>query len=519
MANRTAIGIDIGTTGVKAVAIGSGGKLLAESLREHDLICKRPGWAEEDPGDWWENTVLALQDLWRQGTDPASVEAVGVSGMVPALVMLDEREQPVRLSIQQNDGRTADELVELQGQIHGLFERTGSALNQQHVLPRLLWVKRHESEVFARTRRVLGSYDYIALRLTGVASLEANWAVESGLYDIHREVWIEEALAFVGLTVEALPPVNPAGAVIGEVTPEAARLTGLRPGTPVIAGSADHVASALAAGVRSPGDLLIKFGGAGDILYATDRCLTHPKLYIDLHDIPGLYLLNGCMAASGSLVKWFVREFVGDGHTDGTVFAQLDAEAAGVPPGSDGLVVLPYFLGEKTPLFDPTARGVFFGLTLSHKRGHLYRALLESVIYGFRHHLDVICEMGERPRRVLATNGGVKSRLWRQIAADVLGMPITSFRNHPGSALGVAYLAGAATGLFRGWSDVDLFLQEPYVTEPDPGCRGVYDHGYRLYRQIYEHLRPDFQLLHRGPICRQTTPGRGQWFHKFVDGM
>lgn len=502
MSQPVAIGIDIGTTGVKTIAVTRDGHVAAESTREHDLVCLHPGWSEERPEDWWHNAVLSLRDLWQAGIDPRDVTAVGASGMVPAIVTLDGVGEPVRLSIQQNDGRSGAELAELARTLNReeIFTRTGSFLNQQHVLPRLLWVRRHEPENFRRIRMVLGSYDFIAMRLTGVPSLEMNWAVESGLWDLHRQQWIEEYLDLLGLPDGVLPPVNFPLTIIGGVSPAAAADTGLRRGTPVLAGSADHVASALAAGVRRPGDLLVKFGGAGDILYCTDRMLTHRQLYFDLHDVPGMYLLNGCMAASGSLVKWYVREFVDREGADPGVFARLDQEAEQVPPGSDGLVVLPYFLGEKTPLFDPAARGVLFGLTLSHTRGHVFRAMLEAVIYGFRHHLDVIREAGEEPRRVLATNGGVRSKLWRQIAADVLGMPVTSFRNHPGSALGVAFLAGMAGGMFTDWAEMDLFLAESYVSEPDPAHKGAYDLGYRLYRQIYTHLRPDFGLLERGRV-------------------
>ena len=411
---RWAMGLDIGTTGVKGILIGSGGEQTAEVIALHDLRSPHPGWSEEDPQDWWAGVVAVCRQLLA-GRDPRDVAVVGCSGMVPALVLLDDEGHVLRPAILQNDARAVEEIVLLREALdqEQLFLRTGGYTNQQHVGPRLMWVQRHEPQIWHRTRRVLGSYDYIAHRLTGAWSLEINWAVESGLFNIHTREWEEDLLEVSGLSVDLFPPVRFPTEVIGEVSREAAEATGLAPGTPVVAGSADHVASALAAGLRDAGDLLIKFGGAGDILYCLDRLEIHPQLYIDYHDIPGRYLLNGCMAASGSLVKWFVTEVLG-WEAGGATYRRLDEEATDVPPASDGLIVLPYFLGEKTPIFDPEARGVFFGLTLSHGRGHLFRAILEAVIYGFRHHLEILRERGYPITRVGRRRRGAQ----RPLAAD-----------------------------------------------------------------------------------------------------
>jgi xylulokinase len=489
---RCVLGIDIGTTGVKGLLIGPGGERVAEAMAAHDLRSPYPGWAEEDPAEWWQGVQTVCRQLLHK-RDPREIVAVGCSGMVPALVLLDEAGQVLRPSIQQNDARAVEEIEQLRRELdqERLFAITGGYTNQQHVGPRLMWVQRHEPEVWRRTRWVMGSYDYIVYRLTGQRSLEINWAVESGLLNIHRREWDTDLLRASGLHPELFPPVRFPTEVVGEVTPAAAEETGLAPGTPVIAGSADHVASALAAGLRENGDLLIKFGGAGDILYCLDRLETHPQLYIDYHDIPGRYLLNGCMAASGSLVKWFVTEVLG-WEASGESYRRLDEAAARVPPASDGLIVLPYFLGEKTPIFDAQARGIFFGLTLSHGRGHMFRAILEAVIYGFQHHVEVLTARGYTIRRVVATDGGVRSGLWRQIAADVLGLPITSFPEHPGSALGVAFVAGMAVGLFRDWAEIEAFAGQALRNEPDPKAHARYQEAYRLYRQLYEALKPLF---------------------------
>jgi xylulokinase len=493
-----AIGVDIGTTGVKAALIEVDGRILADATVEHDLHSPHTGWAEEDPHDWIAGTVAALRKLTQSPEfDPDGIAAIGVSGMVPAMVLLDEHSQPVRPSIQQNDARAIAEVAELSERVDqdALYRLTGGYTNQQHIAPRLLWVQRNEPDAWQRTRTILGSYDLVTAWLCDASpaacSLELNWAIESGLYDFRERRWVPELLAAVELDPTYFPPVHEPTDVVGELGPDASTATGLPVGIPVVAGSADHIASALAAALREDGDTLIKFGGAGDILYCSAEPITHPSLFIDAHDIPGKYLLNGCMAASGSLVKWYVSEILGL-STAKTTLQELDREAALVPPGSGGVTILPYFLGEKTPIMDPRARGVIFGLDLSHSRAHIFRATLEAVMYGFRHHVDVLREAGLEPTRYMATNGGVSSSLWRQIAADVLNEPITSFRNHPGSVLGVAYVAGMAGGLFSDWTAIDRFLTDRYVNEPHPESARAYDRGYAVYRDLYRRLQSLF---------------------------
>jgi xylulokinase len=496
-----AIGVDIGTTGVKAVLIHRDGRLLDAETAPHDLHSPQAGWAEEDPADWWRGTLTTLKAIsGHPACEPGRVAAIGVSGMVPALVMLDERGEPVRPSIQQNDARAVAEAAALTAAIDqaALFARVGGFTNQQHIAPRLRWVQQHEPEAWRRTRTLLGSYDFVTARLAGEpparCSLELNWAIESGLFSLRERRWLPDLLAAVELAGAHFPPVREPGEIVGALDAGIARQVGLDPGIPLIAGSADHVASALAAGVRDPGDTLIKFGGAGDILFCTAEPVTHPSLFIDAHDIPGRYLLNGCMAASGSLVKWFLNDILGEPASKANLAAMDDAARA-LPAGSDGVIVLPYFLGEKTPILDPRARGVIFGLMLHHGKHHMFRAMLEAVIFGFRHHLDVMAEAGLHPTRLIATNGGVSSGLWRDIAASVLGQPVTSFRGHPGSSLGVAFLAGRSVGLFDDWSDIDRFLTDRTVNAPDQDDRIRYDRAYSVYRELYTRLADLFPRL------------------------
>ncbi len=488
------LGIDIGTTSVKAILLSQQGHIIEEATASHNLLSLHPNWAEEDANIWWANTQACIKDLLARAPEVVPyIKSIGVSGMVPAIVLLDNAGNPLRNTIQQNDARATTQIDAVAAALNqeDLFAKTGGYTNQQHVLPRMLWVKENEPEVWANVACVMGSYDYIVYKLTGVKSLEMNWAVESGLLNIHTRQWLSEQFEQFGFNPDWFPTVNPSIHIVGHTLamPE----LGLPAGIPVIAGSADHVASTLAAGIINEGDLLIKFGGAGDILYCIENIQAGKQLFFDYHIVPERYLLNGCMAASGSLVKWFIADILNAEAPN--VFKELDAKASQVPAASDGLIILPYFLGEKTPIFDPSARGVMFGLTLSHTKAHIFRAILEAVIYGFKHHIQVIEGMGYTPRQIIATNGGAKSKFWCQIAADVIGSPIRSYASHPGSAMGVAFLAGMAAGVFESWEDIHRCLGKADHYTPNPENTAIYQKSYGIYRDLYTQLRGSFDNL------------------------
>jgi xylulokinase len=499
------LGLDIGTTSTIGILIDTDGAVLALADAPVTLHARHPGWAEQDPEQWWANTGTVCRALLAEaGLDGRQVGAVGVTGMVPALVTLDADGRCIRRSIQQSDGRTGAEVAELAREVDAaaFLRRTGNGINQQLVAPRLRWLARHEPDAFARIATVLGSYDFIAGRLAGAPALERNWALEAGFLDLSTGAVAEDLVALGGIGLGTLPPLRPGEAVIGTVTRAAAAHTGLAEGTPVVAGAADHVASAFVAGIAAPGDLLIKFGGAGDVLLATAEPRPDPRLFLDFHVVPGLYMPNGCMAASGSLLNWFVavlgREEAARALAEGArAHARLDALAASVRPGSEGLVLLPYFLGEKTPIQDPAARGTLVGLGLHHDLGHLWRAFLEAVAYGFRHHLEVARDIGYPVTRVIASDGGTRSAVWMQIAADVLGRPVQLLEGHPGSCLGAAYVAGVAIGALPGWGEMGRFVRPARVVEPVAAATATYDEGYAAYRALYDALKGFYPRLSR----------------------
>ncbi len=499
----TLLGLDIGTTSTIGILIDTEGGILATESRPSALVSRHANWAEEDTELWWSNVCALVPALLQSaGLEAGAIAAVGVTGMVPTVILLDASGRPLRPSIQQNDARAVGEIEALKQRIDGddWFRRTGGSINQQVVAPKLLWLARHEAECFAQASTVMGSYDYITYRLTGALSIEGNWALEAGFYNLVRGGLDEDLVRLGGMAPDRLPPLRASGEPAGAVTPQAADETGLVPGTPVVTGCADHIASAFVAGACDQGDLVVKFGGAGDIMLTCERPVTDPRMFIDFHIVPELYVSNGCMAASGSVLNWIVAQ-LGQAEADAaraagqSPHAWLDERASDLPPGAGGLVLLPYFLGEKTPLHDPRAKGTLVGLGLHHELRHIWRAALESVAFGFRHHMDVFEEMDCGVGRVLACDGGAASDLWMQITADVLERPVERLLEHPGSSLGAAFVAGMGTGALDDWSAIGRYARCDRVFEPDAGRTGAYRDAYGIYRDLYRRLETLYPSL------------------------
>lgn len=494
---KAVIGVDIGTTSTEGLLLRPEGDVLARASRATRLSSPHPGWAEEDPEEWWANACAVIRELIEtSGLDPADIAAVAVAGMLPALVLSDVEGRILRPSIQQSDGRCGREVEELISELDegNFLERTGNGINQQLLSAKLRWLARHEPEVHGRIAHVCGSYDYVNHRLTGLRRVERNWALEAGFLDLATGEIASDLVALGRIAASAVAPPIRSDEILGPVSDDAATETGLRPGTPVMGGAADHIASACAAGLMAPGDVLLKFGGAADILVTSAAATADRRLFMDYHLSPGLFMPNGCMATGGSALNWFVatfaRKIADEAAADGTTaHSVLDAMAAATPPGADGLAIVPYFLGEKTPVHDPDASGIVTGLGLHHGLGHFWRALLEGYAYAFRHHVDVIRDIGHPANRFLASDGGSKSRVWMQIVADVLQAEITLLEGTPGSAMGAAWTAAIGTGLAADWSGVARFVREGESIRPDPELAARYDEGYRMYRATYEHLR------------------------------
>ena len=493
---RCILGLDIGTTSTIGILIRPPDQTLALASRPVALRSEHVGWAEEDPEQWWANVGEIVRELLSvSGISPADIRAVGVTGMLPAVVLLDSAGRLLRPSIQQSDARCSAEVAELRAEIDetAFLAKAGNGINQQLVAAKLRWIERHEPEVFARIATVFGSYDYINWRLTGERSVEQNWALEAGLVDLKAHAIDDTLVAFAHIPRAALPRKVASHEILGVVSDQGAAESGLEPGTPVVGGAADHIASALGAGIVSAGDVLLKFGGSVDILTATDHAKPDPRLFLDYHLKPGLFVPNGCMSTGGSALNWFARHFA-SGEAEAaknagvSIHQWLDRLADSRPAGSDGLVITPYFLGEKTPIHDAGARATFDGLTLSHDIGHLWRAMLEAYAYAIAHHVEVMNEIGYRTERFIVSDGGSTSHVWMQIVADVLQQPVQRLAGHPGSCVGAAWTAAVGANFASDWSAISAFVRPADTIEPRSAAAEIYRQGYRRYRELYRCL-------------------------------
>lgn len=491
------IGLDIGTTSTIGILVKLPETVLGIVSRPVTLMSRHPGWAEEDPEQWWRNSCAIIRQLLTEAqVKPSEIAGIGATGMLPAVVLLDTDGNLLRPSIQQSDGRCAAEVEELRAEIDeaAFVRRAGNGINQQLVASKLRWIEKQEPEIFSKITTVFGSYDYINWRLTGARRVEQNWALEAGFVDLARHEIAADLVAHTHLQSGAVPKKAASHDIIGQVSTVAALETGLAAGTPVVGGAADMIASALAAGVVQDGQALLKFGGSIDVLVATGKVAPDPRMFLDYHLIPGLYMPNGCMSTGGSGLNWFAANFAGGEQAAATkagltLHQHLDRLAEAVPAGADGITIVPYFLGEKTPIHDPFARGTITGLSFNHTIGHVWRALLESYAYAIAHHMAVLRDMGHAPRQYLASDGGANSRVWMQIVADVLQAPVQRLKGHPGSCLGAAWTAAVGVGRVADWSGVDRFIQKGDLIQPNAGHAAIYADGYRRFDAVYGSLK------------------------------
>ena len=482
------IGIDIGTTGTKAVLLEVGKGVIASATADTTLHSEQAGFAEADPAQWLANVHSCVRELVdRSACDPGSIVGISTTGMVPAVVLVDGGGNPQHRALLQNDARAVQEIVELSVELgqRDVVAETGSPLSQQSLAPTLRWFQRHKPETWASTELIVGSYDWVLMALGARAHVEKNWALESGLFFIDGKVH-SDIVELAGARPTQLPEVVRAGDIVGQLEPAHAKEMGLPAGIPLIVGGADHVLSAYSAGVSKDGDWLVKLGGAGDILVASATPLVDARLYLDAHPIEGIWLPNGCMATSGSLIRWF-QKLCGIGD-----LVAMDELAADARPAE--VLCLPYFLGEKSPLHDPDLRGVFFGMHLGTSQADMYRSVLEAIAFGFRHHVEVLRERGVTFERAMVTNGGSKSTLWKQIHADVLNTDLHPVIDHPGASLGAAVIAGAGAGVIPSLASIDDYVRLGPTVTPDPSRSAEYDRAYAQWRELGE-LTTD--LAHR----------------------
>ncbi len=490
MTNGLLVGIDVGTTGVKILVVDPAVGQIAQVTRANRLESPYAGWAEADPAQWLANVEAGLREL-SPSLVGRPIAAIAATGMVPAIVAIDAAGSPVRAAILQNDARATAEVEALAEALASTdaHAMTGSLPSQQSVAPKAMWLERREPDAWAQARLVVGSYDWILMALGAEPHVEANWALESGLFTLSGDVFAPAVEVVPGLS-DRLAPVRRSGEVVGQLRGDLAQRVGLPADIPLVVGGADHVLSAYTAGLREPGDWLVKLGGAGDILAVSREAVTDARFFLDEHPVEGLWLPNGCMATSGSLVRW-VQQLLRIGD-----LAAMDDEAAVRPPAD--ILCLPYFLGEKTPRNDPDLRGVVAGLHLGHSAADVYRSALEGIAFGFRHNADVLRSRGIVLDHATVTNGGATSRLWKLIHASVLGVPLRTIRNHPGASLGAAFVAGIGVGTFAEWDEPLTLVLDGDTIDPDPVWADRYDEAYGLWRELGDVTAGTMRALARG---------------------
>lgn len=498
--NEVVIGLDIGTSSTKAVAVDRTGRIVAMERSDHTIEMPRPGWVEQDAESvWWRQPCSLLTKLTgRLGR--RTVSAIAVSGLGPCVLPCDSGLRPLRPAILYGiDTRSTQEITEIEAMLGAeeILARSGSALSSQAAGPKLAWLRRHEPAVWRQTAGWYTASSFVIGRLTGEYVLDHHTASQCDpLYDLHRRDWARDWAEAICPEIP-LPRLVWSDQVIGQVSEAAAAATGIRRGTPVLGGTVDAWAEAHSVGVRQPGDLMLMYGSTMFMVGVFDGAQSHPALWHTAGLSQGVSTLAAGMATSGLVASWLAD------ITSRSV-ADLGAAAADVPPGSEGLLLLPYFAGERSPLFDPGARGVLLGLTLSHTPAHLMRAVYEAVAMGVRHILEAFTAASTEqpagpPRRLVAVGGGASAQLWVQIVSDACGEPQLVPRQTIGACYGDALLAAAAAGLIDPSTD---WTETSRVVEPHASLKPAYDKLYGVYRDLYPATRP---LIKR--LVKEAVPG------------
>jgi xylulokinase len=497
---RLLLGIDVSTTGAKALLVDEKGRVVAAATTPLTVSTPRPLWSEQDPHEWWAGTCRSVRAVL---AEPAArghdVAAVGLTGQMHGLVLLDGEQRVLRPAILWNDQRTARQCDQIRAALGGrarLVRVTGNDALTGFTAPKILWVREHEPEVYARARLVLLPKDYVRLRLTGGAAMDKADGSGTLLFDLAARDWSADVLAALDIPRAWLPPTYEGPEVTGRVTTAAAAETGLRADTPVMAGGGDQAAGAVGAGAVTPGVVSLTLGTSGVVFATTDGPLFEPegRLHAFCHAVPGRWHLMGVTLAAAGSLQWYR-----DTLAPGVSFDALVEEAAGAPPGCEGLVFLPYLSGERTPHPDPLARGAFVGLTVRHRRAHLTRSVLEGVAFSMRDCMGLFAQAGlGAVRQVRVAGGGAKSALWRRIVASALEVELVTVTSTEGAAYGAALIAGAGVGA---WPDIPAACEATVAVTgrdaPAPEWSRVYDAVYPTYRALYPALKAEFAALGR----------------------
>ena len=494
------IGLDVGTSSVKALLVSSTGAVLKVSTPEYPFQTPKPLWAETDPNVWWEATKEAVGSLL-EGIDPSTVSAIGLTGQMHGLVLLDEAGEVLRPCIMWNDQRSHQECQEISELVGSqkVLEITGNPVLAGFTAPKIRWVQKNEPDIFDKIAKVLLPKDYIRYKLTGEFCSDVSDASGTSLLNVGERKWSDEILEALGWNKDWLPEVTESTEMSANISAVGAEATGLPVGTPVAAGGGDCAAQAVGSSIVQEGRVSVTLGTSGVVFAQSDQYRVEPegKLHAFCHAVPGKWHLMGVMLSAAGSFQWY-KNNLGDLESKleeeggGDAYEILTGKAATVPPGSDGLIFLPYLSGERTPYPDPYARGCFIGLSLRHKKEHLSRSVLEGVSFGLNDSLRLIKKLGIHPEEVQLSGGGTKSTLWKQMLADIFDAPCTMVNAREGAAYGAALLASVGSGQFE---DVETacrtWIRKTETIYPGQNAK-IYQKNYSIYQGLYPKLKEAF---------------------------
>jgi xylulokinase len=500
------IGVDIGTSGTKTVLFDIDGNTVASALKEYPMYQPNIGWAEQDAEDWWEATYNTIKEvIIKSGVDPKSIKGIGLSGQMHGLVMLDKNNKVLRRSIIWCDQRTDKEckqITELIGKDR-LIEITANPALTGFTASKILWVRNNEPDIYKRVVKILLPKDYVRYMLSGTFATEVSDASGMQLMNIAERNWSSEVLEKLNIDRQLLAPIFESQVISSYISKEAASLTGLMEGTPIAGGAGDQAAGAIGNGIVKPGVISSTIGTSGVIFAYTDKATIDSKgrVHTFCHAVPNTWHVMGVTQGAGLSLKWFrdnfcVSEKEAAELMEKDPYVLLSDEAENVKPGCDGLIYLPYLMGERTPHLDPFAKGVFFGISARHTKRDMLRAIMEGVAYSLRDCLEIITEMGIEVKEVRASGGGGKSHLWRQIQADLFNSNVVTINSSEGPALGVAILAGVGTGVYPSIEEAcTRVIKKVNEQKPIEKNTVVYNKYYEIFKKLYPALKDQFKTI------------------------
>ena len=501
------LGIDIGTSGTKTLAIRDDGRILASTTVEYPLYTPQPGWSEQVPEDWWQATIQSVREVLKAGKiKPADVKGIGLSGQMHGSVFLDKQKQVIRPALLWNDQRTTAECAEIEKKAGGrakLIKMVANPAMTGFTAPKILWLRNNEPKNYDRLAQVLLPKDYVRFRLTGEYATEVSDASGTLLLDVQKRQWSGTLLEKLSIDKGLLPKVYESEEVSGRLTKEVAEQLGLPEGVPVVGGGGDQAAGAVGNGIVRKGVISATMGTSGVVFAHSDEVQVDPegRVHTFCHAVRGKWHVMGVVLSAGGSLQWYRNQL---GQMESSVakatgkdaYDVLSAEAAQAPPGSEGLFFLPYLTGERTPHADPNARGAWIGLSLRHGKSHLVRSVMEGATYAMRDCLEIIKGMSIPVKEIRLSGGGARGKFWRQLQADIYGQKVSTINASEGPAFGVALLAAVGTGAYKSVAEAcDATIKVVNSSETEPAAKKTYNAAYPIYGQLYRSLKKDYETI------------------------